>query len=44
MTPPNGEKRYHLKSSIFSFFGNLPSNKWEELTKKENSIYNSCGI
>ncbi len=32
--PLNGEKRYHPKSSFFSFFGNLPPNNSGELTKK----------
>ncbi len=44
MIPPNGEKRYHTKSSFFSFFGNLSPNNSGELTKKENLIQNTCGI
>ncbi len=44
MIPPNGEKRYHLKPSFFSFLGNLYPNKSGELTKKGNSIQNTCGI
>ena len=44
MIPPKEEKRYHPKSSFFSFFGNLPPNNSGELTKKGNLIQNKCGI
>ncbi len=44
MIPPNGEKRYHPKSSLFSFFGNLSPNNSGELTKKGNLVQNTCGI
>ena len=44
MIPPNGEKRYHPKSSFFSFFDNLPPNNSGELTKKGNLIQNTSGI
>ena len=44
MIPPIGEKRYHPKSSFFSFFGNLPPNNSGELTKKGNLIQNTDGI
>ena len=44
MIPPKEEKRYHPKSSFFSFCGNLPPNNSGELTKKGNLIQNKCGI
>jgi hypothetical protein len=44
MIPPKEEKRYHPKSSFFSFFGNLPPNNSGELTKKGNLIQKIHGI
>ena len=44
MIPPKEEKRYHPKTSFFSFFGNLPPNNSGELTKKGNPIQNTGGI
>jgi hypothetical protein len=44
MIPPIGKKRYHTKLSFFSFFGNLPLKKNEELTKNEYRHQYSNGI
>ena len=44
MIPPKGEKRHHLRTSFFSFFGNLPPNNSGELTKKGNLNQNTCDI
>jgi len=44
MIPPTGKKRYHIKPSFFSFFGDLPSNNRGELTKNENLHQITSGI
>jgi len=44
MIPHTSKKRYHIKPSFFSFFGNLPLKNNGVLTKNEYRHQNSNGI